>query len=176
MSGSHHRRSTPGLSSARVAITLALAVALLGGVLAGCTETGPDGASDKDRADIEAVLADYLPKLGSAYATGDFDALASGAVPKEIAVVKKRVYDLEMEASRTLRPTLQSFEIERIDVWRYSNAAVTTLEVWDIASLASGTDRLLSSGTDRYRVRYQFKRRDEGWMVIDRRIEFQFES
>ena len=78
--------------------------------------------------------------------------------------------------SRTLRPTLQSFEIERVDVWRYSNAAVTTLEVWDIQSLASGTEQVLSSATDRYRVRYQFKRRDEGWMVIDRRIEYQFES
>ena len=75
-----------------------------------------------------------------------------------------------------MRPTLKSFEIERIDVWRYSNAAVTTIEVWDIDSLVSGTERLLSSGTDRYRVRYQFKRRDEGWMVIGRLIEHQFES
>ncbi|MXZ37039.1 MAG: hypothetical protein F4Z19_02050 [Holophagales bacterium] len=151
------------------------AILLVGGVAA-CTETGPDGASEEDRTAIEIVLADYLPKLGNAYFTGDFDALASGAVPKEIATVRKRVHDLEMERSRTLRPMLKSFEIERIDVWRYSNAAVTTIEVWDIDSLASGTERLLSSGTDRYRVRYQFKRRDEGWMVIDRRIEHQFES
>ncbi len=151
------------------------AIVLLGGTAA-CDGAGSNGASDEDRTDIEIVLADYLPKLGDAYAKGDFDALASGAVPKEIATVRKRVYDLEMEASRTLRPTLKSFEIERIDVWRYSNAAVTTIEVWDIDSLVSGTERLLSSATDRYRVRYQFKRRDEGWMVIDRRIEHQFES
>ena len=153
-----------------------VAAILLAGGLAGCAGSGSDGAADEDRTAIEIVLADYLPKLGNAYATGDFDALASGAVPKEIATVRKRVHDLEMEASRTLRPMLKSFEIERIDVWRYSNAAVTTIEVWDIESLASGTERLLSSGTDRYRVRYQFKRRDQGWMVIDRRIEHQFES
>jgi len=144
--------------------------------LVGCTDAGADGAREEDRVAIEVLLADYLPKLGNAYATGDFDALADGAVPKEVATVRKRVYDLEMEESRTMRPTLQSFEVERIDVWRYSNAAVTTLEVWHIESLASGTDRLLASSTDRYRVRYQFKRRDEGWRVIDRRIEHQFES
>ena len=166
---------TAGGAGARVASLPAVAMVLFGG-LAGCADSGPDGASDEDRTAIEVVLADYLPKLGNAYANGDFDALASGAVPKEIATVRKRVYDLEMEASRTLRPTLKSFEIERIDVWRYSNAAVTTIEVWDIDSLASGTERLLSSGTDRYRVRYQFKRRDEGWMVIGRWIEHQFES
>lgn len=156
--------------------TVVVSAILLAGGAAGCAETGPDGASEEDRIAIEIVLADYLPKLGNAYANGDFDALASGAVPKEIATVRKRVHDLEMEASRTLRPMLKSFEIERINVWRYSNAAVTTIEVWDIDSLASGTERLLSSATDRYRVRYQFKRRDEGWMVIDRRIEHQFES
>ncbi len=156
--------------------TVVVSAILLAAGAAGCAETGPDGASEEDRIAIEIVLADYLPKLGNAYANGDFDALASGAVPKEIATVRKRVHDLEMEASRTLRPMLKSFEIERINVWRYSNAAVTTIEVWDIDSLASGTERLLSSATDRYRVRYQFKRRDEGWMVIDRRIEHQFES
>ncbi len=156
--------------------TVVVSAILFAGGAAGCAETGPDGASEEDRIAIEIVLADYLPKLGNAYANGDFDALASGAVPKEIATVRKRVHDLEMEASRTLRPMLKSFEIERINVWRYSNAAVTTIEVWDIDSLASGTERLLSSATDRYRVRYQFKRRDEGWMVIDRRIEHQFES
>ena len=160
-------------ASARTVVVSAI---LLAGGAVGCAESGPDGASLEDRTAIETVLADYLPKLGNAYANGDFDALASGAVPKEIATVRKRVHDLEMEASRTLRPTLKSFEIERIDVWRYSNAAVTTIEVWDIDSLVSGTERLLSSGTDRYRVRYQFKRRDEGWMVIGRLIEHQFES
>ncbi len=152
---------------------LALVVVVIG--LLGCAEGG-DGASMEDRIAIETVLADYLPKLGAAYATGDFEALASGAVPKEIAIVRKRVHDLEMEASRTLRPELQGFEIEELHVWRHSNAAVTTIEVWSIESLASGTDRLLSSGIDRYRVRYLFKRRDEGWMVIDRRIEHEFES
>ncbi len=175
MSSSNSSYSIFRFPRGRAPVPVVAAIVLAGG-LGGCAEAGPDGASDEDREAIEIVLADYLPKLGDAYANGDFDALASGAVPKEIATVRKRVHDLEMEASRTLRPMLKSFEIERIDVWRYSNAAVTTIEVWDIDSLVSGTDRLLSSGTDRYRVRYQFKRRDEGWMVIDRRIEHQFES
>ena len=168
-------RSSPDRRVGRAALRLLAAVGCAVGLVA-CSETGPDGASEEDRSAIEAVLADYLPKLGAAYATGDFEPLASGAVPKEVETVKRVVYELEMGESRTLRPSLQSFEIERVDVWRYSNAAVTTLEVWDIESLASGTERVLSSGTDRYRVRYQFKRRDEGWKVIDRRIEYQFES
>ena len=175
MSGSDSSYPIFRFPRGRATVSVVAAIAFAGG-LAGCAETGPDGVSEDDRTAIESVLADYLPKLGDAYANGDFDALASGAVPKEIATVRKRVHDLEMEASRTLRPMLKSFEIERIDVWRYSNAAVTTIEVWDIDSLVSGTERLLSSATDRYRVRYQFKRRDEGWMVIDRRIEHQFES
>ncbi len=159
----------------RAALFLLLALAWAAG-LTGCAETGPDGARDEDRLAIKAVLTDYLPKLGAAYATGDFEPLASGAVPKEVETVRRRVYDLETGESRTLQPTLKSFEIERIDVWRYSNAVVTTLEVWDIQSLASGTERVLASAIDRYRVHYQFKRRDEGWMVINRRIEYQFES
>ena len=175
MSRSLHRRAVPTGGTLRAGFRLLLAITCLAG-LAACGETGPDGASEEARLAIEAVLTDYLPKLGAAYATGDFEPLASGAVPKEIETVKRVVYELEMGESRTLRPTLQSFEIERIDVWRYSNAAVTTLEVWDIQSMASGTEQVLSSTTDRYRVRYQFKRRDEGWMVIDRRIEYQFES
>ena len=175
MSRSLHRRAALTGGAPRAGLRLLLAIACVAGLVA-CAETGPDGASEEDRLAIEAVLTDYLPKLGAAYATGDFEPLASGAVPKEIETVKRFVYELEMGESRTLRPTLQSFEIERIDVWRYSNAAVTTLEVWDIQSMASGTEQVLTSATDRYRVRYQFKRRDEGWMVIDRRIEYQFES
>ncbi len=174
MSSSLHRRVHGRCASARFALGLLLAVAFFG--LAACGETGQEGASDEDRQAIEAVLTDYLPKLGAAYAEGDFDSLACCAVPKEIETVRRRVYELETGESRTLRPTLKSFEIERMDVWRYSNAAVTTLEVWDIQSLASGTEQLLATAADRYRVRYQFKRRDEGWMVIDRRIEYQFES
>ena len=174
MSRSLHRRALAG-GTAGAALRSLLAISCVAG-LAACGETGPDGASEEDRLAIEAVLTDYLPKLGAAYAKGDFEALASGAVPKEVETVRRRVYELETGESRTLRPTLQSFEIERVDVWRYSNAAVTTLEIWDIQSLASGTEQVLSSATDRYRVRYQFKRRDEGWKVIDRRIEYQFES
>ena len=174
MSRSLHRRALAGVA-AGAALRSLLAISCVAG-LAACGETGPDGASEEDRLAIEAVLTDYLPKLGAAYAKGDFEALASGAVPKEVETVRRRVNELETGESRTLRPTLQSFEIERVDVWRYSNAAVTTLEVWDIQSLASGTEQVLSSATDRYRVRYQFKRRDEGWKVIDRRIEYQFES
>ena len=174
MSSSLHRRVHAGGASGRSALGLLLALVCVG--VAACGETGQDGASDEDRQAIEAVLTDYLPKLGAAYANGDFDALACCAVPKEIETVRRRVHELEMGESRTLRPTLKSFEIERTDVWRYSNAAVTTLEVWDIQSMASGTEQLVATATDRYRVRYQFKRRDEGWMVIDRRIEYQFES
>lgn len=175
MSRSLHRCRDLTGGAARTALRLPLAVACIAGLVA-CGETGPDGASEEDRLAIKAVLADYLPKLGTAYATGVFEPLASGAVPKEIDTVKRMVHDLEMERSRTLRPTLESFDIERIDVWRHSNAAVTTHEVWDIQSLVSGTEQVLSSSTDRYRVRYQFKRRDEGWRVIDRRIEYEFES
>ena len=175
MSRSLHRCVALVGGTLRAALPLLLAIACVAGV-AGCAQTGPDGAKDEDRLAIEAVLTDYLPKLGAAYATGDFEPLASGAVPKEVETVKRRVYELEAGESRTLQPTLKSFEIEQIDVWRYSNAVVTTLEVWDIQSLASGTERVIASANDRYRVRYQFKRRDEGWMVIDRRIEYQFES
>ncbi len=174
MNSSFRPRAVPAAGTACAALRLLLAIACAAG-LAACAETGPDGASEEDRLAIEAVLTDYLPKLGAAYATGDFEPLADGAVPKEIETVRRKVQELERE-SRTLRPTLKSFEIERVDVWRYSNAAVTTFEVWDIQSLASGTEHVLSSGTDRYRVRYQFKRRDEGWMVIDRRIEHQLDS
>lgn len=143
-------------------------------LVAGCENT--EEVTPEDEAAIEALLADYLPKMASAYADGDLEVLRGLAAEKEIATLYKRINDLMNQEGRVVVPTLQSFEIEQITIWNYSNAFVTTLEVWDLEVLAAGTDQRLSGVEgQRNRVTYQLKRRDEGWEVLYRAIQTTFE-
>ncbi len=144
--------------------------------LGGCT--GDQGEpSVADRAAIQAMLGDYLPRLATAYASGDLEGLRGLASEKEVATVYKRVSDLMTQENRVVTPALKGFEIEKVTIWNYANAFVTTLEVWDLQVLASGTDRVLSAvGDQRSRVKYQLKRLDDGsWQVMFRAIETTFE-
>ena len=94
---------------------------------------------------------------------------------KEIATLRKRVNDLAL-GGRDLRPELVSLEIEDIVVWNYSNAFVTTIEVWNLRIFASGTTTVLSEVmAQRNRVKYQIKRREVGWQVLYRTLDSTFE-
>lgn len=145
---------------------------LLGGVL-GCGETA--AVSPQDEAEIATLLGSYLPRLADAYRTGDLTILEGLATEKEIAELDKRIADLA-DQGREVRPTLQSFDIEDINIWSYANAFVTTIEVWDLRVYATGTDQVLSEvDGQRSRVKYQLKRREEGWQVLYRQIVDTFE-
>lgn len=144
--------------------------------LLACGGASEEEVSAADRAEIRDLLERYLPKLGEAYETGNLEVLRDVAAEKEIASLYKRINDLMEQEGRVVHPKLVSFEIEDITVWNYSNAFVTTLEVWDLAVLASGTDQVTSRVEgQRSRVKYQVKRRDDDWQVLYRTVVATFE-
>ncbi|REJ82144.1 MAG: hypothetical protein DWQ36_21650 [Acidobacteria bacterium] len=155
-----------------------VAVCVLLGVLAGgCSEERAAADLEADKAAIEAMMREYLPRLGEAYETGNIEVLRDYAAEKEMASLLKRIGEFMEQENRVIAPTLQSFTVEDVEIWNYANAFVTTLEVWDVRVLASGTDQVLSQSLgQRNRVKYQLKRRDSGWQVLHRNIETTLEQ
>ena len=132
-------------------------------------------AEERAAAEREAVherLEEYLPALGEAYRTRDFEPLSEWASQKEVATVRRRVYDLQ-ERGRELHPRFRSVEVERVTIPGHSNAYVTTREIWDLRVYALGTDTVLSESLGQVsRVQYQLLRGSEGrWVVIARSVE-----
>lgn len=149
------------------------ALLVAGGIaLAGCGPSVEQQAAD--RAAIQQTLEDYLPKLAQAYATGDVEPLREQAVTKEVAIVSARIQEMEQQG-REVRPELKSVTIEKVTAWNYSNAFVTTLEVWDLRVFAAGTSTQLSQAlAQSNRVKYQLKREQGRWRILFRSIDKTF--
>lgn len=146
-----------------VALLLVACVALT----TACGGRGEGGVSTKDRAEIEALFDAYLPRLADAYRSGDIEVLRGYASEKEMATLYKLISDLMEEKGRFISSELKSYEIDEIKIWRHSNATVRTNELWDVRTVASGSETVMSEMLDqRHRVIYQLKRTDEGWRVI----------
>jgi len=121
-----------------------------------------------DTAAIAAALEAYLPLLGQAYATGDLAPLEGLAAQKEIAAVEKRISELA-DQGRVLEPIFRELTVEDVKVFNYANAYVTTVEVWDLRSLATGSrEQLAEDVGQRNRVKYQLKREGGSWKVLFR--------
>jgi hypothetical protein len=136
---------------------------------AGCDPSAERQEVNRD--EIKADLEVYLPLLGEAYATGNLEPLREWAVEKEMARVMKRLDDLATQGRR-LVPTFRQVTVEDVNVWNYSNAFVTTLEVWDLRILAVGTEDVLAEEVaQRNRVQYQLKREEDHWRVLFRTIK-----
>lgn len=161
----HHpstRRSSWGQKILGVCLVLAMAASLA------CSEAASNPEVDKQ--EIDVFLQDYLPKLGDAYAERDPSILEGLAVPKEMSKIELRTTELA-KAGRVYKPELVQLTVEDISVWNYSNAFVSTFEVWDIRSYTIGTDILLQESLgQRNRVKYQLKRKDQGWVVLYREL------
>lgn len=140
----------------------------------GCGEVG--GGEEVSRQEIEAVLREYLPKLGQAYAQRDTSLLEGLAVPKEMARIELRTEELKA-AGRVYEPEFKEVTVEDVSVWNYSNAFVTTFEVWDVRSFTLGTHFLVNESLgQRNRVKYQVKRKDGGWVILYRELDQTFDS
>ena len=128
-------------------------------------------SEEKQQVDTEAIAAAlevYLPRLGQAYSTGDLTLLEGLAAQKEIAAIAKRISDLA-DQGRILEPIFREVTIEEAKVFNYANAYVTTVEVWDLRSLATGSrEQLAEDIGQRNRVKYQLKREGDGWRVLFR--------
>ena len=147
-----------------------LAILALGLLVGACGGSSGSGG-EVDRGEIQATLEAYLPLLGEAYATGDLEPMRPWAAEKEIARVQKRVSDLSYQG-RTLVPTFRQLTIEDVNVWNYSNAYVTTHEVWDLVVYATGSEQVLAEEYEQpNRVKYQLKREDDRWRVLFRTIQ-----
>lgn len=157
--------------------SLALAPVLVAALLgSGCARsTGEPNEADAQA--IYDVLEGYMGGLAVAYRSGNVEALRPFAVEKELATVFKRVSDLMEQEGRIVDSTLKSFEVEKSTIWNHSNAFATTMEVWDIRALASGSESVMSEALgQRNRVKYQLKRTDEGWRVLYRLRDPEFEK
>ena len=76
------------------------------------------------------------------------------------------------DQGRYLAPEFKSVTVEKTHTWNYSNAFVTTLEVWDVRLYTLGGDELLGEDLDKnYRVKYQLKRDDDSWRILFRAIQ-----
>lgn len=162
-------RSFCGAPRRALAAVAVIALGLLAGAGAAC---GPSASSQaEDRREIEQLLADYLPALAEYYRTGDPGATVDLAVPKEVDHVNRWVLERGREG-RVVDPTLESVEIETLDVYQHSNAILTTQEVWDLRIRATGSGRVIQEELDKPdRFRYQLKRGDDGrWRVLSREV------
>jgi len=169
-------RRKAGLWRWRAPVRIATAILLLAAPLVMLACQSDERTAELERGDIEDLLADYLPRFAEAYRTGNVEVLREVASEKELAAMTKQISDLMSQEGRVIDPTLESFTVEQINVWNYSNAFVTTIEVWDLKVLASGSETVLSEVEDqRSRVKYQLKRREDGWQILSRMRETTFE-
>ncbi len=151
-----------------------IAVLTLAWLAVGCGEIGSD--PEVDRQEIESMLRDYLPKLGQAYGSRDTSILEGLAVPKEMARIDLRTEELTT-TGRVYEPEFKEVTVEDVSVWNYSNAFVTTLEVWDVRSFTLGTHLQVNESLgQRNRVKYQMKRKGEGWVILYRELDQTFDQ
>ena len=150
----------------RAAVCLLLGISL---ILAGCGDS--QQTEEVKKQEVEALLLEYLPELGRAYAEGDPGILEGMAVPKEMSKIEVRIRELVAQG-RVFEPTFKTLVVEDISTWNYSNAFVTTFEVWDLKSYSLGDRVLMSESLDQgNRVKYQLKRRDDTWVVLYRELD-----
>ena len=128
-------------------------------------------SEERQRADTESIAAAlelYLPRLGQAYSSGDLQPLDGLAAQKEIAAIEKRISDLA-DQGRVLEASFRELTIENVKIFNYANAYVTTVEVWDLRSLATGSRQQLAEDIGQSnRVKYQLKREGDSWRVLFR--------
>lgn len=138
--------------------------------LTGC-ENLPQVDEEAERAAVEETIRNYLPALGEAYATGNVVPMKPYVVDKEIARVRWQIEEIGNQG-KTYEPKFKDLTVENITIWQYANAYATTVEVWDIRSYATGSDTLLSEVLDqRNRVKYQLKKKEDGWKILYRELE-----
>ncbi|MEM7052355.1 MAG: IMS domain-containing protein [Acidobacteriota bacterium] len=146
----------------------AMAMTLLVILLAGCADEAQ--RNEDVRPEVETLINAYLPALGQFYETGDTSLVEGLAAEKEVFTVEQRIRKLA-EAGRRVRATPKQVSIERIDVYQYSNAYVTTFELWDLEVIAIGSERQISQVIDQpNQVRYQLKRSDGRWKILFREL------
>ncbi|MEM1180736.1 MAG: IMS domain-containing protein [Acidobacteriota bacterium] len=160
----------PSVRLAWPAWALGLLCALLAMNLVGCGAAAPP-TEEVSQAEIQTMLEAYLPVLGTAYAERNPKLIADYAVPKEQARIQLRIEELTAKG-QIYEPIFSSVTVESVSVWNYSNAYASTVEVWDVSAYTLGSKQLVNQSLgQRSRVKYQLKRKDDGWVVLYRELE-----
>jgi hypothetical protein len=136
-------------------------------LLTACTPSAED--QRQSAAEIEAFLADYLPRLTAVYETGNAELLRGLAAEKEMAHLVKLISDRAAQG-QVLVPELRRVTLESHSVWSHVNAFATTVEVWDLRLYSNGEPRTLLREMLQQpsRVKYQLKKIDGKWHVLFR--------
>lgn len=143
-----------------------LLLILLASLTAACGPT--EEQLDEIREEIRATLMEYLPEMAKAYRTGDVEPLAEYTTQKERAILLKSIRELEQKGL-SYDTELLELTIEDLNVVKFANAYVTTVEYWDVTTYAVGTDRVVGHDPRQFsRVRYQLKREGDGWTIMAR--------
>ena len=96
---------------------------------------------------------------------------ARPVLEKLAAKMDRAIEELEARG-QVYEPGFKSVTVENISVWNYSNAFVTTVEVWDVRAFTLGTHMQVNESLDqRSRVKYQMKRKGDGWSILYRELE-----
>ena len=147
--------------------TILMLLLVVGGLVSSCGAPSEQDLSEA-REEIRATLMEYLPEMAEAYRTGDVGPLEDYTTQKERAILDKHITELE-QRGRTMDTELLELTIEDLNLVSYANAYVTTVEYWDVASYAVGTDRVLGEDPRQFsRVRYQLKREGDRWKIMAR--------
>ncbi len=147
------------------------AFSLLGTLFLALPSCGPEVLTEEDRLAITSTLEAYIPALAEGYTSGNLEPLKEFAAEREVARVYSRVAELA-EEGKFLEATYRQMTVEQILVWGHANAAVTTLEVWDLRVYTSGSQVLLGEELDQSnRVKYQLKKRGKRWEILMRELE-----
>lgn len=145
-----------------------LAAALV--ALAACGAPPGELPPEEAKAEIQAMLEEYLPKVGQAYRESDSSVLEEYVVPKERARTEKRLAELEAQGV-VYDPELVSVTVEDVSIWNYSNAFASTLEVWNVRSTTLSGDQVLQEKPgQRNKVKYQLKQEEGRWKVLYREL------
>jgi len=138
--------------------------------LTGCGAAAPP-SQEVSQSEIQTMLEAYLPVLGQAYAERNPSLIEDFAVPKEQSRIQLRIDELTARG-QIYEPIFKSVTVESVSVWNYSNAYASTVEVWDVSAYTVGSKQLVNQSLDqRSRVKYQLKRKDDGWVVLYRELE-----
>lgn len=153
------------MSISRLALASLLALLALAGAC------GPsEQAGEEAREQVREALEAYLPLLAASYATGEVEQLRPYAAEKELLRVRQRVEDLALEGRR-LEASVESVTVESFNLWNYSNALASTVEVWNLTVYATGSDVVLGEERGQVnRVKYQLKRDGDEWRVLFREL------
>jgi len=150
-------------------LRIPLAALILGAAVSACAPSPEQQAAD--RAEIERLIGRYAELLAQAYRTRDSSLLGEITTEREVVRVGHRIEELTSEG-RELRAELRSLVVEDVDVFDATTAGVTTIEVWDLRTLALGSERVVAEAIDQEnRVVYTLRKERGRWEILARLLK-----